>query len=49
LNSFQWVMVIRDIPLTAPAKRDDYDWGFLAYAVGYGVMNWFVSAGVAIR
>ncbi len=40
-----------NIPLTALAIRQDgYDWGFLAYAVGFGgSMIWFgSSAGVAI-
>lgn len=40
-----------NIPLTALAIRQDgYDWGFLAYAVGFGgSMVWFgSSAGVAL-
>ena len=40
-----------NIPLTALAlKQGGYDWGFLAYCVGYGgSMLWFgSSAGVAI-
>ena len=40
-----------NIPLTALAlKQGGYDWGFLAYAVGFGgSMIWFgSSAGVAI-
>ena len=40
-----------NIPLTALAiKQDGYDWGFLAFAVGYGgSMLWFgSSAGVAL-
>ena len=43
--------VFDNIPLTALAIRQDgYDWGFLAYAVGFGgSMIWFgSSAGVAI-
>ena len=39
------------VPLTALAlKQDNYDWGMLAYAVGFGgSMIWFgSSAGVAI-
>jgi Na+/H+ antiporter NhaD/arsenite permease-like protein len=43
--------VFDNIPLTALAlKQDGYDWGFLAYAVGYGgSILWFgSSAGVAI-
>ena len=43
--------VFDNIPLTAPAlKQGGYDWGFLAYAVGFGgSMIWFgSSAGVAI-
>lgn len=43
--------VFDNIPLTALAlKQDDYDWGPLAYAVGFGgSMIWFgSSAGVAI-
>jgi Na+/H+ antiporter NhaD/arsenite permease-like protein len=43
--------VFDNIPLTALAiKQDGYDWGFLAYAVGFGgSMMWFgSSAGVAI-
>lgn len=43
--------VFDNIPLTALAiKQDGYDWGILAYAVGYGgSMLWFgSSAGVAI-
>jgi len=43
--------VFDNIPLTALAiKQDGYDWGFLAYAVGYGgSMLWFgSSAGVAL-
>lgn len=43
--------VFDNIPLTALAIRQDgYDWGFLAFAVGYGgSMLWFgSSAGVAI-
>jgi hypothetical protein len=43
--------VFDNIPLTALAIRQDgYDWGFLAYAVGYGgSMLWFgSSAGVAL-
>ncbi len=42
---------IRNIPLTALAlKQGGYDWGFLAYAVGFGgSMLWFgSSAGVAL-
>ena len=40
-----------DIPLTALAlKQGGYDWGYLAYAVGFGgSMIWFgSSAGVAL-
>ena len=40
-----------NIPLTALAlKQGGYDWGFLAYAVGFGgSMIWFgSSAGVAL-
>ena len=43
--------VFDNIPLTALAiKQDNYDWGFLAFAVGFGgSMLWFgSSAGVAI-
>jgi Na+/H+ antiporter NhaD/arsenite permease-like protein len=43
--------VFDNIPLTALALRQDgYDWGFLAYAVGFGgSMIWFgSSAGVAL-
>jgi Na+/H+ antiporter NhaD/arsenite permease-like protein len=43
--------VFNNIPLTALAiKQGGYDWGFLAYAVGFGgSMIWFgSSAGVAI-
>jgi len=43
--------VFDNIPLTALAiKQDNYDWGMLAYAVGYGgSMIWFgSSAGVAV-
>jgi Na+/H+ antiporter NhaD/arsenite permease-like protein len=43
--------VFDNIPLTALAlKQDGYDWGMLAYAVGFGgSMIWFgSSAGVAI-
>ena len=43
--------VFDNIPLTALAlKQDGYDWGFLAYAVGFGgSMIWFgSSAGVAL-
>lgn len=43
--------VFDNIPLTAMAiKQDGYDWGFLAFAVGFGgSMVWFgSSAGVAI-
>jgi len=43
--------VFDNIPLTALAiKQGGYDWGFLAYAVGYGgSMLWFgSSAGVAV-
>lgn len=43
--------VFDNIPLTAMAiAQDGYDWGFLAYAVGFGgSMIWFgSSAGVAI-
>ena len=43
--------VFDNIPLTALAIRQDgYDWGFLAYAVGFGgSMVWFgSSAGVAV-
>ncbi|MGZ5545337.1 MAG: citrate transporter, partial [Limisphaerales bacterium] len=43
--------VFDNIPLTALAlKQDSYDWGPLAYAVGFGgSMIWFgSSAGVAI-
>ncbi len=43
--------VFDNIPLTALAIRQDgYDWGFLAFAVGYGgSMIWFgSSAGVAL-
>jgi hypothetical protein len=43
--------VFDNIPLTAMAIRQDgYDWGFLAYAVGFGgSMMWFgSSAGVAL-
>ena len=43
--------VFDNIPLTAMAIRQDgYDWGFLAYAVGFGgSMIWFgSSAGVAL-
>lgn len=43
--------VFDNIPLTALAlKQDGYDWGFLAFAVGYGgSMIWFgSSAGVAL-
>lgn len=43
--------VFDNIPLTALAlKQDGYDWGFLAYAVGFGgSMVWFgSSAGVAL-
>jgi hypothetical protein len=42
---------VRHIPLTALAiKQGGYDWGFLAYAVGFGgSMIWFgSSAGVAL-
>ena len=42
--------VFDNIPLTALAlKQGGYDWGFLAYAVGFGgSMIWFgSSAGVA--
>ena len=44
-------MVFDNIPLTALALRQGgYDWGLLAYAVGYGSsMIWFgSSAGVAV-
>ena len=44
--------VFDNIPLTALAlKQGGYDWGFLAYAVGFGgSMIWFgSSAGVALR
>lgn len=43
--------VFDNIPLTALAlKQDGYDWGFIAYAVGFGgSMVWFgSSAGVAL-
>jgi Na+/H+ antiporter NhaD/arsenite permease-like protein len=43
--------VFDNIPLTALAlKQGGYDWGFLAYAVGFGgSMMWFgSSAGVAL-
>jgi len=43
--------VFDNIPLTALAiKQDNYDWGVLAYAVGYGgSMVWFgSSSGVAV-
>ncbi|MFZ2854657.1 MAG: citrate transporter [Rhodocyclaceae bacterium] len=43
--------IFDNIPLTALAiKQGGYDWGFLAYAVGYGgSMLWFgSSAGVAV-
>jgi Na+/H+ antiporter NhaD/arsenite permease-like protein len=43
--------VFDNIPLTALAlKQDGYDWGYLAYTVGFGgFMVWFgSSAGVAI-
>jgi hypothetical protein len=43
--------VFDNIPLTALGiKQDNYDWGVLAYAVGYGgSMIWFgSSAGVAV-
>jgi Na+/H+ antiporter NhaD/arsenite permease-like protein len=43
--------VFDNIPLTALAiKQNDYDWGLLAYAVGYGgSIIWFgSSAGVAV-
>jgi Na+/H+ antiporter NhaD/arsenite permease-like protein len=43
--------VFDNIPLTAMAiRRDGYDWGFLAYSVGFGgSMIWFgSSAGVAL-
>jgi Na+/H+ antiporter NhaD/arsenite permease-like protein len=43
--------VFDNIPLTALAlKQGDYDWGYLAYAVGFGgSMIWFgSSAGVAL-
>jgi len=43
--------VFDNIPLTALAiKQGGYDWGFLAFAVGYGgSMIWFgSSAGVAL-
>jgi Na+/H+ antiporter NhaD/arsenite permease-like protein len=43
--------VFDNIPLTALALRQGgYDWGFLAYAVGFGgSMIWFgSSAGVAV-
>jgi Na+/H+ antiporter NhaD/arsenite permease-like protein len=43
--------VFDNIPLTALAlKQGGYDWGFLAYAVGFGgSMVWFgSSSGVAI-
>jgi Na+/H+ antiporter NhaD/arsenite permease-like protein len=43
--------VFDNIPLTALAlKQGGYDWGFLAYAVGFGgSMLWFgSSAGVAV-
>ena len=43
--------VFDNIPLTALAIRQDgFDWGFLAYAVGFGgLMMWFgSSAGVAL-
>ncbi len=43
--------VFDNIPLTALAlKQDGYDWGFVAYAVGFGgSMIWFgSSAGVAL-
>jgi Na+/H+ antiporter NhaD/arsenite permease-like protein len=43
--------VFDNIPLTAIAlKQGGYDWGFLAYAVGFGgSMVWFgSSAGVAL-
>jgi Na+/H+ antiporter NhaD/arsenite permease-like protein len=43
--------VFDNIPLTALAlKQGSYDWGFLAYAVGFGgSMLWFgSSAGVAL-
>jgi len=43
--------VFDNIPLTALAlKQGGYDWGYLAYAVGFGgSMIWFgSSAGVAI-
>jgi Na+/H+ antiporter NhaD/arsenite permease-like protein len=43
--------VFDNIPLTALAiKQGGYDWGYLAYAVGFGgSMMWFgSSAGVAL-
>ena len=43
--------VFDNIPLTALAiKQDNFDWGLLAYAVGFGgSMIWFgSSAGVAV-
>ncbi len=43
--------IFDNIPLTALAlKQGGYDWGFLAYAVGFGgSMIWFgSSAGVAL-
>jgi Na+/H+ antiporter NhaD/arsenite permease-like protein len=43
--------VFDNIPLTALSiKQDGYDWGFLAFGVGYGgSMLWFgSSAGVAL-
>ena len=43
--------MLDNIPLTALAiKQGGYDWGFLAYAVGFGgSMIWFgSSAGVAL-
>jgi Na+/H+ antiporter NhaD/arsenite permease-like protein len=43
--------VFDNIPLTALAlKQDGYDWGFLAYTVGFGgSMIWFgSSSGVAL-
>ena len=50
--SLGWISAVFDnIPLTALAlKQGGYDWGMLAYTVGYGgSMIWFgSSAGVAI-
>src|SRR5688572_26674384 len=48
---FRSSAVFDNIPLTALAlKQGGYDWGMLAYAVGFGgTMTWFgSSAGVAL-